>query len=334
MLASMTTPTQAEVAAKGGHARAARLTKTERSDIARTAAAARWGDLLAKATHAGELTIGDITIPCAVLEDGTRVLTQWGFYRAIGRSGRPAAGWGSDVEKVAPFLDLDNIKPYVSLELANSIKPIRFRTPRGTVAYGYRAELLTQVCEVYLRARDADTLLKTQLKFAKACELLMRGLAHVGIIALVDEATGFQDARARDALAKILEAFVANEIRKWVKTFPPDFYKEMFRLRKLPYNGTVKKPAYIGHLTNDLVYARLAPSILPTLRAKNPVAENGRRKHKHHQWLTPEIGHPKLQEHLASVTTLMRVADDWDGFKRMLDRACPKHKELPLFEHA
>lgn len=37
---------------------------------------------------------------------------------------------------------------------------------------------------------------------------------------------GDQDLRARDALAKILEAFVAKEIRKWVKTFPVEFYKE------------------------------------------------------------------------------------------------------------
>ena len=98
-------------------------------------------------------------------------------------------------------------------------------------------------------------------------------MAHVGIIALVDEATGFQDFRSRDALAEFLEAFVAKEIQKWVKTFPPDFYKQMFRLRGIPYAETVKKPAYIGHLTNDLVYARLAPGVLATLRAKNPVTD-------------------------------------------------------------
>ncbi len=50
--------------------------------------------------------------------------------------------------------------------------------------------------------------------------ILQHGFATVGIIALVDEATGYQDFRARDTLTKILERFAANEIRLWVKTYP------------------------------------------------------------------------------------------------------------------
>src|SRR5271167_4854146 len=95
---------------------------------------------LPRATHQGTLHIGNIEIPAAVLDDGTRLLTQWGFYRAIGRSGRPAGGWGSGVEKVAPFLGLDNLKPFVSEELAASTKPIVFRNTRGAKAWGYRGE--------------------------------------------------------------------------------------------------------------------------------------------------------------------------------------------------
>lgn len=255
------------------------------------------------------------------------MLTQEGFLVAIGRSGKPAKGRGSQVEKVAPFLDLDNLKPFVDLDLADSTKPIVFKVPSGSRAYGYKAELLPRVCEVYLKARDAGKLFKSQEDMAKACDILMRALAHVGIVALVDEATGFQDHRAKDALAKILEAFVAKELQKWMRTFQPDFYKEMFRLRGLPFNGSVKRPQYIGHLTNDLIYARLAPGVLEELRVKNP-----ERKVKHFQWLTPEVGHPKLSEHLTAVTVLMKVSDSWDAFKAMLDKALPKYKEMPLFK--
>jgi P63C domain len=318
--------------AEGGRARAEKLSHKERSEIARLAAEARWRQGVIRATHAGELKIGEITIPCAVLEDGTRVLTQEGFYKAIGRSGKPAAGRGSQVEKVAPFLDLDNLKPFVSEELANSTKPFVFQVPKGSRAYGYRAELLPQVCEVYLKARDANELLKSQERFAAACDILMRGLAHVGIVALIDEATGYQSDRARDALAKILEAFVAKELQKWVKTFPAAFYREMFRLRGIPYNGQVKRPGYIGHITNDLVYARLAPGVLKELREKNPTNEKGHRRNKHHQWLTENIGHPKLVSHLDSVISLMKAADEWEQFKCMIDRAKPRMIELPLFD--
>ena len=70
---------------RGGHARAANLSPEERSEIARNAALARWarvGDItkLPKATHDGSLDLGGIEIPCAVLSDGTRLLTQQGQY--------------------------------------------------------------------------------------------------------------------------------------------------------------------------------------------------------------------------------------------------------------
>jgi hypothetical protein len=327
-------------AAKGGEARARKLSPERRREIARAAVEARWAKAgkkpIPRATHVGALKIGDLSIPCAVLEDGTRLLTQWGFYRAIGRSGRPAAGWGSDVEKMAPFLALDNLKPYVSNVIEDS-KPVLFRPPRrGRIAWGYRADLLPKVCEVYLRAREDAVLLRSQLKFAKACEILARGLAHVGIIALIDEATGYQDDRAKDALARILEKFIAKELRPYVRTFPTDFYKEMFRLRKwkwpdLPADQR-KRPILVGNLTDNVVYDRLAPGVKQRLKELIGRDESGRLKHKMFQRLTEEIGDPKLREHLASVVALMKAADDWPQFVTMIDRALPRYKPLPLFD--
>ena len=127
---------------------------------------------------------------------------------------------------------------------------------------------------MYLKAADDSKLLKSQQPTAIACGILVRGLAQIGIIALVDEATGFQDDRARDARATILEAYIAKELQKWVKTFPFDFYENMFRLRQIPFDGaTVKCFGYIGHLTSDLVYSRLAPGILSELKEKPKIGK-------------------------------------------------------------
>jgi len=49
--------------------------------------------------------------------------------------------------------------------------------------------------------------------FATAC-------AKVGLDALVDEATGNQYERAEDALQVKLRAYLAEEMRKWEKTSP------------------------------------------------------------------------------------------------------------------
>ena len=80
----------------------------------------------------------------------------------------------------------------------------------------------------------------------------------------------------------------------------------------------------IDSYTNDFVYERIAPGVLDELRLVNPVMPQGWRRNRHHQWFTPEFGHPKLKEHLAAVIALMRAAPSWDAFKRSLDRALPK----------
>ena len=197
---------------------------------------------------------------------------------------------------------------------------------------GYKAELLTQTCDVFIKAKFAGVLRPNQEHIAERCRILNGGFAATGIAALIDEATGYQDVRARDALARILESYVAKEIQPWVSTFPPDFYKEMFRLRGILYNGSLKKPQYVGHLTNNLVYKRLAPGVLKELQAKNPVQESGRRKTVHHRWLTPVMGHPKLQHHLGKLTGLMLISENWDSFEELVDRHLPVYKHYPLLD--
>lgn len=211
---------------------------------------------------------------------------------------------------------------------------MQFRTPQGRKAWGYRADLLTQVCEVYLQARDDKKLLKEQEKFARACELLMRGLAHVGIVALVDEATGYQDVRDRQALQAILDKYLRKELAAWAKRFPDEFYQHIFRLRGWEWRGMyINGPRVLANYTKDIVYKRLAPGILEQLEKLNPRDERGIRQAKHHQWLTEDIGHPALAQHLHAVIGLMRVSKTWDEFKRLLDIAFPKRGDtllLPL----
>jgi hypothetical protein len=316
--------------AKGGIARAKSMTAAERRTQARNAAASRWGDL-PRAIAGSEdepLHIGDREIDCYVLEDGTRVLSQAGLLTAFGRNRRAAT---RDVE-LPPMLQGAGIEPYLTPEVREQARPIRFLTPSGNRANGYRAELLPTICNIILMARDAGDLAPHQRRTAAEADLLIRALATVGIVALVDEATGYQAIRSRDALAAILEAFVAQEIQPWLKTFPNDFYKELFRLRGLEYPvGSVKRPQYFGTLTNEIVYRRLAPGVLDELKNVAERDESGQPKHRYHQRLTQNVGYPKLREHLGSVVTLMKLSKDWDSFFEHLNQLHPRwDKTLPL----
>lgn len=312
--------------AKGGKARASKLTPAERTKSAKKAAQARWSGPEPRRAISGSadrpLMIGDVAIECYVLEDGTRVITQGAMLAAVGRSPRVSVKPGDDVN-LPPILRAQALKNYIDDKLVEEAQPIPFFTPTNSRANGYRADVLPQLCEAWLAARADGVLLPSQATTARAAEIIVRGLARVGIIALVDEATGYQDVRARDALAKILEAYVADELQPWVRTFDVDFYKEMFRLRELDFDpGSVKRPAYFGHLTNDVVYKRVAPGVFDEIKAQRAKDEK-KRKARFHQQLTEEVGHPRLREHIASVTTVMKLSDDWRSFKKNLDRVHP-----------
>jgi len=331
----------------GGLARADALSAEQRTEIARGAALARWSGDLPRATHEGVLRLSGIEIPCSVLEDGTRLLSQVGLFRAIGRRGQ-----AKGVERETPdsrlpeFLAADNLKTFITNDLIATSVPIPFRTKSGAGrnrqapmrALGYRAEILPLICNVLLDAKESGALFKSQLHIAERCKILSRGFAVVGVSALIDEATGYQEVRDRLALQKILDAYLSRELAAWAKRFPDEFYKQLFRLRGWTWDdlkkGRGQGGRVVGKYTNDLVYSRLAPGILEELQIRNPTDENGRRRARHHQWLSEDVGHSALAQHLHAVTGFLRASDTWEQFLRLVNKAFPRRtdlKDLPLF---
>jgi hypothetical protein len=319
---------------KGGVARAKKLSHEERSAIAREAAIKRWSSNVPRATHTGAIQIGDKQIVCAVLENTTRVLTQETFMASIGRARRARGGTGSSfamVEGLPPFLAPNNLNPFISDELRQSTMPIPFLTPDGRRAYGFKAELLPMICEVYLKARAENALQTNQQHIAAACEILVRSLAKLGIIALVDEATGYQEDRAKDELQKILEAYITEDLRTWIKTFPNEFFKQVYKIHDWEFKpGTVKKPQYVGKFINRYIYKELPPGVLDELRKRNPVTEKGYRRHRHFQFLTADTGNPHLDKQITKVITLMQVSDTKEIFEDNFKKVFAKEYQLKL----
>ncbi len=288
-----------------------------------------------KALYFNDLKIGDEIFKASVLEDKTRVLTRATFIKAIGRTGKAKGGRAYDDEfKMPVFLTANNLKPFIPNDLMENSAPVIFKY-KNTQYIGYRAELLPQVCGVFIDADEAGVFKgsPSQKQIAKKCRILLRGFATVGIIALIDEATGYQYDRDRDELNKILEAYISKELMPWTRRFPPEFYREIFRLHGWEYNPmTVKRPGYVGKLTNSLIYEKLPPGVLEELKNKNPKDDKGRRKHRHHQFLTDDIGNPHLEKQLVAVTTLLKVAPKWASFKRNFARAFPDGPEQSEME--
>lgn len=330
-----------EAGKKGGKARAAKMTAEERSQVARAAAAARWereGNAIPVATHGSPdhpLRIGNVEIPCYVLNDGRRVLVQSGMLAGLDMKQGTAGRGGGD--RLAKFINTKAISPYVPRGLSDVImEPIKFRTPSGSAAYGYEAVVLADMCDAVLDARKKGRLNYQQEHIAARCEILARGFMRVGIVALVDEATGYQEVRDRNALQEILDKYLRKEFASWAKRFPDEFYQEIFRLRGWVWKGMrINRPSCVANYTKDLVYKRLAPGILKELEVRNPVVKNGYRVHKHHQLLTDDVGHPALAQHLHALLGLMRASDTWKQMMSLVNRAFPKRGDslqLELFK--
>ncbi len=269
-----------------------------------------------------------------------RLLSEREFTKGLGAK-RGGSHWLRKKEQqggaeLPVFLSANNLRPHISNSLMLALnQPVRFKTRQGAVANGIPAEIIPEICEVFLKAREAGDLQEKQKPIAQRAELMMRALAQIGIVALVDEVTGFQYDRARNALTEILEKFISKELLKWVKTFPDEFYYHIFRLKgwRAAASSSQRTPL-LGKITNDLVYERLAPGVLDQLKKVTIRNEKGKPKHKYFQRLTDDVGHPKLREHLASEITLMRIFNDgqWDDFYKALNKALPKQVKLPLFD--
>lgn len=288
---------------------------------------------LMKASHDGTLQIGNLVIDCSVLNDGTRVLS----YRSVNRSLGKSEKWNKKgATELPPFISQKELKDFIPRELSAPLSnPIEYKPLHGgRTAYGVPAELLPEICDVWLRAREDGALKsKKSLASAKQAEILMRGLAHVGIIALVDEATGYQETRDRQELQKILACYISKELLPWSLKFPHEFYKEMFRLNGWSYNASSKrkKPMLAGKYTKEWIYDKLPNGVIEELSKRNPRNEaTGRREHHHHRFLTEDVGNPHLGKQIAAVTTLMRASANMATFKRLFARAFGGQQQMDI----
>jgi hypothetical protein len=290
-----------------------------------------------KATHQGELPIGDIILPCAVLEDGTRIITYSAIFKAFRRTKRGSQGDGSRVPNMPAFLNANNLQSFVGADLRRVLNLIEYKDISGNQNKGYNATILPMLCKVYLDARatiNTNTgkgfLTKSQEPLARASEILLLSLSKVGIIALIDEVTGYQETRDKDALTQFLAKFIKEERGVYIKTYPDDFFEALFKMKGLTWSlaNKGKKPQYIGHYINNYVYSRIAPNVLAELRRVNPKNEEGKRRGKHTQHIDMDYGHPKLKEHLTVLTMFAKAAGyNWNNWERMVERALPKFNQ-------
>lgn len=298
-----------ERAAKGGNARAERLSKERKSEIARTASLERWAKKrsadaalaiaessaeLPKADWRGSLSVGGMEVPCYVLSSGERIIGRTSATELLtGIKG------GGALEK---YIGVNSLKPFLNYELTLE-RFVAFSLPEveglGKAVMGLRSDALIEICRAFVQARDAEDrgtpgvkLTPRQREMAGRAGMFLAGVAKTGLDALIDEVTGYQYARPYDDLTVRLRLYLSEEMRAWEKTFPDDLWVQFGRLTN--WKGPVSsRPKYWGKLVNELIYDYLDPDVSQWLRENAPAPKHGK---NYHQWLSEQYGLRKLME--------------------------------------
>lgn len=284
--------------------------------------------------YEGKLTLGGLEIPCYVLDDGTRVLSGSQMQEALKLF--PENTQIKSGTRLARLLNSRAINELIISRFGGGHFVPIICYNGSTKINGYEATLLADICDIMLDARRKGFKLSDRQKIiANQCEILIRSFAKVGIIALVDEATGYQYDREKLELRAILQLLVSSEILEWQKTFQLSFYREIFRLWGIPFTpeNIKKKPIFIGKLTNELIYKNMPKGIfvLDQLKKRTPKTELGNYRYRLHQSLTKEAGREALLKVIASIETLASISDTKEKFLRLVQDRFGQ-REIPFVE--
>jgi hypothetical protein len=315
-------------AAKGGAARANVLTPEQRSEIARKAVNARWEKVGKKAPEQvskpaddgviampvalfpGKLRIGDTDFLCYVLDNGKRVLSQREVVRVL---------TGFAKGNLRAYLETQNLKPFINGRVIVD-QTIQFVIPGNPiVGNGYEATLLLDICDAYLKAREMGALAPNQTHLARQAEIITRACAKVGIIALIDEATGYGAFKKKQEYQLKLQAFIAEDMQEWARMFPDEFWFELARLEGIKYTAR-SRPLRWGKYIMAFVYDAVDADVGKELRAKNP---DPHFKQNHHQWLK-EFGRDKVHDQITKVVTIMKLCNNMEDFRKYFAKVFKK----------
>ena len=247
-----------------------------------------------EAKYKGFLNLLDMDIPVYVLSNGQRV---------VGRTS--AAEMLSDIKgggSLEKYIGVSSLKPFINTDIVLE-RMVSFSLPEvqglKREVKGLPADLLIEICQGFVNALHAEhrseaTLTDRQRQMAIKAGMFVSACAKVGLDALIDEATGYQYDRAEQALEVKLRAYLADEMRKWEKTFPDQLWVEFGRLTN--WKGSVtQRPKYWGKLVMELVYEYLDPDVADWLKTHAPRPIHGQ---NYHQWLSEQHGLKRLTEHI------------------------------------
>jgi hypothetical protein len=282
-----------------------------------------------------------VDVDCYVTEDGERIIAGRGMQDVLKLIDDDVPRQQKAGSRMTRLLNNKVLKPLIYKDKSMDHFEPKKRKFKGKLISGFNAEMLIDICEGMLDARNQG-LLKTarQSIIAAQAETILRGLAKTGIVALIDEATGYQNLRPADGLRNYFDIVLAKDLAVWAKRFPDEYFENIYKLKGWVWPGMGKnRYSVVGIYTNDLIYGRIVPGLTEELNRRNPKNVKGNRAHKHHQLLNEDAGDKLFSAQMFTILALQRAClnksgDKWNHFLNMMNDILPKkNSTIPLFPY-
>lgn len=271
-----------------------------------------------------EFILGETSITCSVLDDGRRIIKDTSLFKALKRTRKGE----TRIEGYPPILGSKALVSILEENYPNDKKtvfPFEVAQFNGSTGLWYDANAIPLICDLYMEAEERGIIKPGQEHVLRQAKILLRSLAKVGITALIDEATNYQDVRGKDELQILLSKFIVEELQPYSKQFPQEYFKQLFRLYNLKYDPTTsKRPRYFAQFNIKYVWEMLPPQVWEKLDQINPTVYNPNtnrrdRKARLYRNLTKD-GIKWLQSHLQSLIPIMTLSENKEEFNKNFNK--------------
>jgi hypothetical protein len=165
-------------------------------------------------------------------------------------------------------------------------------------------KVISHGADAYIEGR----LTAHQAHIGKRCRELEKGLAGVGLLAAIDEATGYQYVREPDAIQKLLSKLLREDAADWEMRFDSDFYAALCRPLGVSYDGKHAPRGRVPRIIRQWIYEVIMPvECLEEIKCRKGKGD------KCHQWLKSG-GIDMLTDQQGKLVAIARSSVDYGDF--------------------
>jgi hypothetical protein len=287
-----------------------------------------------KSLHHGIWNLGSLEIECHVLDTEERIIAQQGaaqlFLGPNGQSGNLGISIDRLLSKINELSGVANrpktsIKQYLTINKIKGLSGVAnvFIPPWGGYAYGYKAEDVLSMARAFSYALKEGLLRRDQLHIGRNAFDILDACAEAGLVALIDEATGYQLIRDANDLEIRVNAFLRSNARDWQRLFSDDMWAEYARVYKDKWKRGDKRPprgAMPSIIKNDIYGYVAGKDVIGVL--KEWYATKGS-KPKHgdnmHQYFSDKTVRAVIQR-MGEVYGVLKSSDNKEQFRYKMNR--------------